>query len=257
MSAHHPPENATSRFSNRVADYVRYRPGYPEGVLTLLRDRGWLKRGAQVADIGSGTGIFSRLLLDEGAEVFAVEPNVDMREAAEAMLGHHALFHSIAASGEETTLEDQSLDLIVSAQAFHWLDRARARREFTRLLKPGGPIVLVWNVRQTASTAFLRDYENLLLHFAPDYAQVRHENVDAEALASFFTGGVFGKHVFANHQSFDFSGLRGRLLSCSYAPAEGHPLHEPMIEELRRLFETHEQNGSVTFHYATEVFFGR
>lgn len=257
MPAHHPPKNATTRFSNRVADYVRYRPGYPKGVLTLLQDRGWLKRGAQVADIGSGTGIFSSLLLNEGAEVFAVEPNAGMREAAEAMLGHQAFFHSIAASGEETTLEDQSMDLIVSAQAFHWLDRTRARREFTRLLKPGGRIALIWNVRQTASTPFLRDYENLLLNFAPDYSQVRHENVDAEALTSFFTGGVFEKHTFANHQSFDFHGLCGRLLSCSYAPAEGHPLHEPMIEELKRLFEAHQQNDSVTFLYATEVFIGR
>ncbi len=256
MSTHHPPENATSRFSNRVTDYVRYRPGYPECVLTLLRDRRWLQRGTRVADIGSGTGIFSSLLLDQGAEVFAVEPNAGMREAAEAMLGHHALFHSIAASGEETTLEDQSMDFIVSAQAFHWLDRTRARREFMRLLKPSGRIALIWNVRQTANTLFLRDYENLLLHFAPDYAQVRHENVDVEALESFFTGGVFEKHVFANQQSFDFAGVCGRLLSCSYAPAEGHPLHEPMIEELRRLFETHEQNGSVTFLYDTEVFIG-
>ena len=256
MLPHHPPANATSHFSNRVADYVRYRPGYPEGVLTLLQDRGWLKRGARVADIGSGTGIFSRLLLDEGAEVFAVEPNAGMREAAEAMLGHHALFHSIAASGEGTTLADHSMDIIVSAQAFHWLDRTRARSEFTRLLKPDGRIVLIWNVRQTASTPFLRDYENLLLHSTPDYIQVRHENVDAEALTTFFTDGIFEKHVFANQQSFDFAGLCGRLLSCSYAPAEGHPLHKPMIEELRRLFENHEQNGSVTFLYATEVFIG-
>lgn len=257
MATHQPPENATSRFSNRVADYIRYRPGYPEGVLTLLRDRGWLKRGAQVADIGSGTGIFTRLLLEEGAEVFAVEPNAEMREAAEAMLCHQASFHCIAASGEETTLADHSMDLIVSAQAFHWLDRTQARREFTRLLKPGGRIALIWNVRQTDRTPFLRDYENLLLHFAPDYAQVRHENIDAETLTTFFTDGVFEKQVFANHQSFDFAGLCGRLLSCSYAPAEGHPLHEPMIEELRRLFGAHQQNGSVTFLYATEVFIGR
>jgi SAM-dependent methyltransferase len=149
------------------------------------------------------------------------------------------------------------MDLIVSAQAFHWFDRTQARREFTRLLKPCGRIVLIWNVRQTASTAFLRDYENLLLNYAPDYSQVRHENVDAEALAGFFTGGVFEKHTFANHQSFDLAGLCGRLLSCSYAPAEGHFLHEPMIEELRCLFEDHEENGRVTFLYATEIFIGR
>lgn len=256
MTRHRPPDNATSRFSDRVADYVRYRPGYPGEVTALLHECGGLIPGARVADIGSGTGIFSRLLLDAGAQVFAVEPNAEMREAAEATLGRDGLFHSIAASGEATTLPDHRMDLIVSAQAFHWLDRTQARCEFTRLLKPGGRIALIWNVRQMNATPFLRDYEELLLNFVPDYARVRHENVDAAALVQFFQNGVFDKHVFAHQQRFDFAGLRGRLMSSSYAPAEGHPLHEPMIRELQRLFETHQQNGSVAFLYDTEVFIG-
>ncbi len=238
-----------------MADYVKYRPGYPEEVMALLRRAG-LRDGSKVADIGSGTGIFSKLLLDAGHEVFAVEPNAEMRAAAEVLLGRSSSFHSIAASGEETTMPDQSMDWIVSAQAFHWLDLSRARAEFSRLLKPAGLIALIWNVRQTDSTPFLREYEDLLLTYAPDYAQVRHENVDAEALASFFKNGCFEKQVFSNAQTFDLAGLRGRLLSCSYAPASGHALHAPMLTELERLFEAHQRDDVVEFRYHTEVFIG-
>jgi len=256
MSAHQPPDNAKARFSNRVADYVRYRPSYPEEVLALLRQAG-LRAGSDVADIGSGTGTFSKLLLDAGHEVFAVEPNAEMRAIAEDLLGPSPSFHSIAASGEETTLPDQSIDWIVSAQAFHWLDRVRARKEFSRLLKPAGSIALIWNVRQTDSTPFLREYEDLLLTYAPDYSLVRHENVDAEALAHFFAEGRFVKHLFPNAQAFDLAGLRGRLRSCSYAPAAGHVLHVPMLTELDRLYDRHQIEGVVEFRYHTEVFIGR
>lgn len=255
-TAHQPPDNAKVRFSNRVADYVRYRPSYPAEVVELLKQNAGLQESAKVADIGSGTGIFSKLLLDAGTEVFAVEPNDDMRSAAETMLGGSSCFHSIGAPAEATGLNEQSVDLIVAAQAFHWFDRQRVRAEFTRLLKPGGSIALIWNVRRTDSTAFLRDYETLLLTFAPDYAQVRHENVDADALAQFFVDGRFERHVFPNEQRFDFAGLRGRLLSCSYAPSEGQPLHEPMIAELRRLYDAHACDGVVTFDYDTEVYLG-
>lgn len=256
MSAHQPPENAKARFSNLVADYVRYRPGYPEEVMALLRRVG-LRAGSKVADIGSGTGIFSKLLLDTGHEVFAVEPNAEMRAVAEDLLGQSPSFHSIAASGEETTLPDQSMDWIASAQAFHWLDRVCARKEFSRLLKPAGSIALIWNVRQTDSTPFLREYEDLLLTYAPDYAQVRHENVDSEALAHFFEEGRFVKHLVPNAQAFDLAGLRGRLLSCSYAPAAGHALHVPMLAELEHLYHRHQIEGVVEFRYHTEVFIGR
>ena len=257
MPTHLPPENAKARFSDRVADYVKYRPGYPQEVVTLLKQCADLRSGSKVADIGSGTGIFSALLLEEGAEVYAVEPNREMREAAEVLLGGNSGFHSVEGSGEATTVDSGSMDLVVSAQAFHWLDRAAARREFSRILKTGGRIVLVWNVRQSSSSAFLRDYEQLLLHFAPDYAQVRHENIDSTTLTTFFKDGVFEKHRFTNEQVFDFASLSGRLLSCSYAPASGHPLHEPMMDALNRLFEQHQQKGQVFFRYDTEVFIGR
>lgn len=257
MNAHHPPDNARSRFSNHVADYVKFRPGYPVEVIELLKRKAGLGTAAKVADLGSGTGIFSKLLLEAGAEVFAVEPNAEMRAAAESMLGGCVSFHSVGASSEATTLGDHSIDLIVAAQAFHWFDRQRARAEFSRILKPNGMIALIWNVRQTESTGFLRDYEKLLVTFAPDYLQVRHENVDAGTLSQFFADGLFEKHTFPSSQSFDFAGLSGRLLSSSYAPASGQPLHEPMMAALRFMFDAHQHDGIVSFLYDTEVYLGR
>ncbi len=257
MSTHQAPPNTLERFSSRVADYVRYRPAYPGEMIDVLREHAGLHVGARVADVGSGTGISSRLLLDAGCEVFAVEPNGPMREAAESLLGENSRFHSIAAPAEATTLADGSVDVVFSAQAFHWFDRARARAEFTRILRPGGSVVLVWNVRQTESAPFLREYEALLRKFAPDYMQVRHENVDDSAFREFFLDARFMRHALPNGQHFDFDGLRGRLLSSSYAPAEGHPLHEPMLAELRRIFGAHQHDGKVSFLYDTEIVIGR
>jgi SAM-dependent methyltransferase len=256
MTPHIPPPDSRERFSDRVANYVRYRPDYPIEMLDVLREHAGLHAGNRVADIGSGTGIASRLLLDAGCEVFAVEPNDAMREAAGTQLGSNPLFHSVAAPAEATTLPDHSVDMILSAQAFHWFDRERARAEFSRILRSSGRIALVWNVRQTDSTPFLRDYESLLLAFATDYMQVRHENVDDSALGRFFIGGRHTKHTLPNAQHFDFDGLRGRLLSSSYAPAEGHPSHAPMLAELRRIFDVHQRDGKVSFLYGTEIVIG-
>ena len=257
MTPHFSPQDSQQRFSDRVENYVRYRPGYPRELLDVLREHAGLRAGIRVADIGSGTGISSRLLLDAGCEVFGVEPNAAMREAAEGFFADNQRFHSVAAPAETTTLPDHRVDMIFSAQAFHWFDREQARAEFSRILQPPGWVVLVWNVRQTGSTPFLCDYETLLRTFATDYMQVRHENVDDSALSRFFTNARHAKHTLPNVQYFDFDGLRGRLLSSSYAPAKGHPSHEPMLVELRRIFDIHQHDGEVSFLYDTEIVIGQ
>ncbi len=251
-----PHRDPRDRFSDRVEDYVRYRPGYPvEAIEFVIRETG-LKPGAVIADIGSGTGISAAMFLGKGYQVYAVEPNDPMREAAERLLADHADFHSVKGSAEHTTLADGSVDLIVAAQAFHWFDTPETRAEFSRILKPDGRVALIWNERLTASTPFLRDYEQLLLSHGTDYAKVRHENVDHEAISRFFRGG-WRQAVFPNSQSFDFGGLQGRLLSCSYAPPAGHPGHEPMLAELGRIFDLHQSGGRVRFDYDTRVYLGR
>ena len=251
-----PASNATSRFSDRVENYVRYRPGYPAEVLRVLRDECRLSASDVVADIASGTGIWSRMLLENGNRVFGVEPNAEMRQAGERLLAEFDRFTSVPGAAEATTLPDESVDFVTAAQAAHWFDRERARREFVRILKPGGWLVLLWNERLTNATAFLRAYEQLLLTFGTDYADVRHERT-TEAVNEFFDPVPFEERVFALRQEFDYAGLEGRLLSSSYAPGPEHLQHRPMLRELRRLFDEHADAGRVSFDYNTRIYFGR
>ena len=251
-----PAANATSRFSDRVENYVRYRPGYPSDVLRVLENACGLAPDHVIADIASGTGIWSRILLQNGNPVFGVEPNAEMRQAGERLLAGFPKFTSVAGTAEATTLPDKSVDFVTAAQAAHWFDRERARREFVRILKPGGWLVLLWNERLTDSTAFLRDYEQLLLAFGTDYEDVRHERT-SDAVNEFFDPAPYQEHVFEMQQEFDYAGLEGRLLSSSYAPGPEHANHAPMMRELRGIFETHAESGRVIFDYKTRVYFGR
>lgn len=210
----------------------------------------------RVADIASGTGIWTRMLLENGNKVFGVEPNAEMRRAGERLLAGFPKFMSVAGTAEVTTLADASVHFVTAAQAAHWFDRERARREFLRILKPGGWLVLLWNERLTDSTAFLRDYEHLLLSFGTDYQEVRHERT-TEAVNEFFDPALFQERTLAMRQEFDYAGLQGRLLSSSYAPGPEHPKHEPMLRELRRIFDSRAIGGRVAFDYKTRVYFGR
>ena len=251
-----PASNATSRFSDRVENYVRYRPGYPFEVLQELKAECSLTPSKVVADIASGTGIWTRLLLENGNPVFAVEPNPEMRGAGERLLAAFSKFTSVAGTAETTTLADQSVDFVTAAQAAHWFDRARARREFVRILKPGGWLVLLWNERVTNSTAFLRDYEQLLLTYGTDYQDIRHEHTTSE-INEFFDPIPFQERAFTMRQEFDYAGIEGRLLSSSYAPGPDHPRHAPMLRELRRIFEANAVEGRAVFEYKTRLYFGR
>lgn len=246
--------DTVERFSNRVENYVKYRPGYPSGVLQLFRDEMGLTDSSVIADIGSGTGLFTKLLLENGGPVIGVEPNDAMRAAAEEFLEDFSRFQSINGTAEDTGLDDDSVDFAVSAQAFHWFDQARARQEFERILKPGGYAVLIWNQRLTDRTPFLAEYEQFLLKYANDYSLVRHENVNEEALNTFF-GKPFSERVFDNVQVFDFDGLKGRMLSSSYMPAETDERFPEIVDELRSLFAKHNQNGKIEVFYNTRVFY--
>jgi SAM-dependent methyltransferase len=246
----------TRRFSSRVENYVKYRPGYPPVLVELLAAKCGLRAGSEVADVGSGTGLLTELFLQHGARVYSVEPNREMREAGERRLGGYAGFTSVDGTAEATTLPEHSVDFVTAGQAFHWFDPARTRPEFARVLRPGGWVVLVWNERR-AATPFLAAYERLLHDYAIDYAAINHRQVGAAAIGAFFAPGSFSKATFENQQVFDFDGLAGRLLSSSYAPEPGHPRHAPMLGELRAIFAAHQRDGTVAFEYDTEVYYGQ
>jgi len=246
----------TERFSSRVDDYARYRPDYPPAAIELLTVRCGLVPTAVVADIGSGTGILTERLLASGAQVFAVEPNDGMRAAAESRLGSHSRFRSVRGSAEATTLPDASIDLLLAAQAFHWFDVRQARREALRVMRRGGWAALLWNERPVEVGDFLADYEKLLLRHAADYARITASRADEARMREFF-GGSMQSAAFPSEQTLDFAGLRGRLMSSSYAPEPGHAEFEPMMQGLREVFSRHERGGSVVFPYRTLVYYGQ
>jgi SAM-dependent methyltransferase len=253
---HTPSSAPEQRFSDRVENYVRYRPSYPLEIIPLLQREAGLIPQHVIADVGSGTGISAELFLRAGNAVYAVEPNREMREAAERLLAHFPNFHSVNGSAQATTLPDHSVDFIVAAQAFHWFNTPETRAEFSRILKTDGYVVLIWNERRLDSTPFLQAFEQLLITFGTDYTKVRHENVNTAALSAFFRC-AYATHTFAYEQRFDFEGLKGRLLSSSYAPAEGQPRHDEMISELRHIFDIYQESGQVCFEYDTRLHLGR
>ena len=249
-------EDSTRRFSSRVGNYVRYRPAYPSAVLDLLKKDCGLTAASVIADVASGTGIFTRMLLENGNRVFGVEPNPEMRKAGEEFLHSYSHFTSVAGTAEVTTLADHSVDLVTAAQAAHWFDPKNARREFIRICRPGGWTVLLWNERRTGSTPFLRAYEQLLVKFGTDYQDVRHERT-TQQIERFFTPSQFHVSTFDYHQEFDYPALQGRLLSSSYTPQANDERYALMLRELWQIFDAHQVNGRVKFEYDTQVYYAQ
>jgi SAM-dependent methyltransferase len=246
----------TNRFSDRVENYIRYRPGYPPEVLEVLMREIGLTPTWKVADLGSGTGISAELFLRNGNMVYGVEPNAPMREAAEKLLAGYPNFHSVAGAAEATALPDRCVDVVVAAQAFHWFDAAKAREESLRILRPGGWAVLLWNTRRLDTTPLLRAYESLLLEYGTDYANVRHDQIDPAKLATFF-GGPFATTSVVNEQRLTLDGLRGRILSSSYIPVAGQPGYDAVLRQIVQVFNEHQHDGEVTLQYDVEVHYRR
>ncbi|HMI61682.1 MAG TPA: class I SAM-dependent methyltransferase [Puia sp.] len=242
--------DSTKRFSDRVADYVRYRPDYPEAILSALHvGPDWV-----VADIGSGTGISTKLFLRAGCRVHAVEPNEEMRAKAEELLSHYPNFVSVNGTAEATGLAAGSFDLIVAGQAFHWFDPVRTRKEMARISRPGAIVALIWNQR-LMEMPFEKEYEELILQYAGDYRTINHKNITDKQIGAFFHPANFVLQQFENGQDFDLDGLKGRLLSSSYIPKDGERF-DAMIRALEKLFRNYAVNGKVRVRYDTKMYTG-
>jgi ubiquinone/menaquinone biosynthesis C-methylase UbiE len=247
--------DSKKRFSNRVENYIKYRPEYPKEIINFLAEKINLTSSWIIADIGSGTGILTKLFLENKNTVFGVEPNDEMRKAGDLLLKDYSSFKSINGSSENTTLESNSVKLITAGQAFHWFKIGKSKKEFNRILKKDGYVLLIWNSRKHNASPFLKDYENLLVNYSIDYQRVDHKNINDEVLNKFFK--EYELKVFSNYQTFDLEGLKGRLLSSSYAPMPDHPNFKPMVNELEKIFHQNKIDGKIKFMYDTELYYGR
>jgi SAM-dependent methyltransferase len=245
----------TQRFSNRVEDYARYRPGYPPQVLETLRRDCGLTPAAVIADIGCGTGILSRLFCRGGNQVYGVEPNALMLDEASKSLREYPNFVPVLGQAETTTLKAGLVDFVAAAQSFHWFDPAVTRREFARILKPGGWVVLLWNERRMDATPFMVAYEQFLVRFGVDYHKVK-PLWNKNSLPEFFGASGFRKAVFENVQVLDRGGLTGRILSASYMPHREHPSFPPMLGAIDNLFDDYQKDGQVRLEQETVMFYG-
>lgn len=246
----------TQRFSDRVENYVKYRPGYPKELVTFLTKAVDLGADSRIADIGSGTGKSSEVFIDHGFAVDGVEPNDEMRLAAEIQFKGQPLFRSIKGSAEDTSLKEGAYSHIIAGQAFHWFDPTLSKKEFHRILAPGGRVILIWNERDVRSS-FLSDYESFLHQHAVRYAEVVHRNIDEKVLSEFYEPFTYKVKELYNYQLFDFEAILGRYQSSSYAYQEGDPQFSATKNALKVPFEKHKRNGLIKMEYQTNMYYGQ
>jgi len=246
----------TRRFSNRVENYLKYRPTYPPALIPLLSLECGLTAERVIADVGSGTGLLTELFLKNGNAVIGVEPNPEMRLAGERVLAKYPKFSSVNGAAEATTLPDQSVDFVVAAQAFHWFDHEKARAEFVRVLKPDGWVMIAWNGYRVESSPLMAAYQDLVLRYGTDYSEVKRE-VEGCNVESFYAPAACNCARFEFTQEFDFEGFKGRLLSSSYVPEPDHPNYDLMLKDVRKVFDANQTDGRVVFSYETELYYGR
>ena len=241
------------RFSDRVANYIKYRPSYPQVVVDTIISECHPGKMHTVADIGSGTGIFSKLLLERDFNVIGVEPNESMRKTAEHQLSDYENFSSVDGQSECTNIANSSIDLITAAQAFHWFDGEKTKQEFSRILKPGGYLALIWNQRKV-DQPFQKEYDSILRKYATDYNSVNHMNISDEDIAGFFYPGKVATFDFKNSQQLDLIGFLGRMQSSSYTPKVNTREHETLMKVAEDLFRRYAGNGTITFEYDTRLY---
>ena len=246
----------TERFSSRVENYAKYRPGYPLETIRFFEDKLALDNTTIVADIGSGTGISSKLFLGIAGLVYGIEPNDEMRQVAELTLAQFPNFKSLKGSAERTELAESSVDIVASFQAFHWFNNPDAVKEFKRILRPGGYVALVWNERLLNANHFLRAYETFLIDFGTDYHQIRHDQIETEDIEKSF-GKKFLRATFPNSQVLDYEGFKGRTLSASYLPTAEETGFDEMLENLDGLFARYQEKGKICIQYSTKVYFAQ
>lgn len=245
----------TGKFTNKADNYVKYRPTYPKEFIDYLSSEVGFGKDSVVADIGAGTGILTKLLLDRAKSVYAVEPNLHMRQAGEKYCSEYKNFTAVDGTAEETSLPDKSVDFITAAQAFHWFDRDKAGLEFRRILKSGGKVVLVWNSR-ISSSEFIMENDELCRRICPNFNGFSGGTDEDGTIFDFFRDGKCDCRIFNNDRQLSLEEYIGGSLSASYAPFEGEPNYNTFVEGLTKLFEKYSSGGKLLMPNNTRSYAG-
>lgn len=245
----------TKKFSGRAQDYTRGRPGYPKALFDRLYTDYGFSDNSCIADIGSGTGRFSKYLLDKGCTVYCVEPNEDMRRVAENELGDYNNFISVNGTSDITTLQNKSVDFITAAQAFHWFDAKKFKKECQRILRHDGKIVLIWNTRDMCSLFNIKSYD-IYKKYCPAFKGY-HGGMkdDDERILKFFNNNC-DKIIVENPLVFTKEKFIKRSLSASYSLKKGDENFNDYIRALENLFDEYSENGIVIMENNTTAYIG-
>lgn len=247
--------DTTNKFDGRATDYTVARPSYSMDFINCLYSQHGLSKASIIADIGSGTGKFSKLLLDRRSEVYCVEPNADMRSVAEKELCGYINFHSVAGNAENTNLKDNFVDCITVAQAFHWFDVPKFKQECLRIIKTGSKVFLIWNIRDYADI-INQEWHNVFSHYCPNFNGFSNGiERDDPKIKAFFDKSY--EYVSFNYPLiFDRETFIKRSLSSSYSLKKGDVNYEQYIFGLNELFAEYEHNGLISISNQSVAYMG-
>lgn len=245
------------KFNGMGKVYSKYRPSYPLNFVDYLFTDVGMSQSSIIADVGSGTGILTRQLLEKGSNVYGIEPNADMRVIAETNLNNFPGFTSVSGSAENTTIDDNSVDYITVAQAFHWFDREKFKKECQRILKPEGKVILVWNTRDNENELVIENYE-VNRKYCPNFkgfSDGMYGKTNNDDFSDFFNG-EYETKVFLNNLIFDMDGFIGRNLSASYALKSNDAQYNDYVNELKKIYEKYSNNGQLIMPNLTRSYVG-
>ena len=245
----------TQQFTGKASAYTKGRSDYPEALFDDLYHKYGFAPDSVIADIGSGTGKFCQPLLMRGSIVYAVEPNEDMLHAAPSFLRSASNYHPVKASAESTTLPDASIDHITCAAAFHWLDAKAFHAECRRILKPGGLVVMAWNVRDREAP-LNRAHAEVFRRFCPKFTSLSHGFDACQADLSIFYGGKYERIAYEDSTVQDKKKFLARSLSSSYALKPKDAEYAGFVSALEELFDAWKQDGVVTVPAQCIAFIG-
>ena len=246
----------TKKFDGLATEYSKGRPAYAKKFIDELYEKYGFSKESIVADVGAGTGKFAKQILDKGSFVYCVEPNVDMRTKAVGELKAYKNVECIDGDAANTCLNDNSVDFVTVAQAFHWFEVESFKRECKRILKPGGKVFLVWNSRDTNFEIVCKNAE-IYNRYCPGFKGFSNGIQENDARIEEFFDGKYEKVKYDNPLYFTKEIFISRCLSSSYSLKCGEDKYNEYVGELEKLFDVYEVNGTVCMPNSTIVYFGR